>query len=74
MNEKINDIILALSFAEDIRPEYSLKNDLGFDSLRLTELLVALEDGFDIQFDESDIDFKYFQTVNDTYILVEKYI
>jgi len=73
MNEKINDIILNLSFADTIKPEYSLKNDLGFDSLRLTELLVELEDNFNIQFDESDIDFKNFQTVNDTYIWVGKY-
>ena len=32
----------------ELKPEYSLSNDLGFDSLDMAELTVRIEDEFDV--------------------------
>jgi acyl carrier protein len=39
---------------EDISPEASLIEDLGADSLTLVELIMSLEDIFDIEIDDTD--------------------
>ena len=54
--------------------EQTLMDDLNFDSLRLVMLLVALEDTFEIELDESDMNPFALVTVNDVMALVEKYI
>ena len=38
--------------AGDIRPESSFKDDLGADSLDLVELIMAMEEEFDIKIDD----------------------
>jgi len=50
-----------------------LKDDLGFDSLRLVELILAIEDGLSIEIDESDLDPSQIMTVDDLYKLIKKY-
>ena len=54
--------------------EQTLMDDLNFDSLRLVMLLVSLEDTFEIELDESDMNPFALVTVNDVMALVEKYI
>ena len=54
--------------------EQTLMDDLHFDSLRLVMLLVTLEDTFDIELEESDMNPFALVTVNDVMALVEKYI
>ena len=54
--------------------EQTLMDDLNFDSLRLVMLLVTLEDTFEIELDESDMNPFALVTVNDVMALVEKYI
>jgi acyl carrier protein len=39
---------------EDVRPEASFVEDLGADSLDLTELVMALEEKFDIEIADED--------------------
>lgn len=40
--------------AEEIRPEQSFINDLGADSLDTVELVMALEEAFDIEIPDED--------------------
>ena len=71
---KINTVIADLS-AVDIIPgtDYLLKEDLGFDSLKIVELLINIEDAFAISFLESDLDPNKINRLTDLYILTSKY-
>ena len=59
-----NEIVLTMS----------LKNDLGVDSLTLTEMIISLEDDFNICLGEEDLDPEKIQTVGDIVALVFKYV
>lgn len=73
MKETVNEILREKSFWEDITSELKLNEDLGLDSLNLVELMVELEDKFNIEIDESDLDPAALQTVDQIYALVSKY-
>ena len=51
----------------------SLQNDLGMDSLGLIMLLTMIEDTFEIELDESDMNPFELKTVQDVIDLVAKY-
>ena len=56
IEEKVKAIIvdqLGVS-AEEVKPESSFVEDLGADSLDLTELIMAMEEEFDIEIDDED--------------------
>ncbi|MBI9088519.1 MAG: acyl carrier protein [Desulfobacterium sp.] len=48
---------------EDVVPEASLVDDLGADSLALVELVMSMEEAFDIDIDDDDAE--KMLTVND---------
>lgn len=52
----------------------SLKNDLGVDSLTLTEMIISVEETFDIFLEEDDLNPENMQTVEDIFFLVFKYV
>ena len=71
---KVNKIIMNLSILDKVPlASAQLKDDLGFDSLRLVELILAIEDGLSIEIDESDLDPSQIMTVDDLYKLIKKY-
>lgn len=73
MRNKINSILTEMCFLDDVpETDASLKEDLGIDSLKLVELIIALEDEFSIEFGENDLDPAALQTVGDVYRLAEK--
>lgn len=54
--EKVKKIImdqLSVS-AEEVKPEASFVEDLGADSLDLTELIMAMEEEFSIEIDDEE--------------------
>ena len=54
--EKVNEIIveqLNVS-ADEVKPESSFVEDLGADSLDLTELIMAMEEEFGVEIDDED--------------------
>ena len=54
--EKVKAIIveqLGVS-ADEVKPEASFVEDLGADSLDLTELIMAMEEAFDIEIDDEE--------------------
>lgn len=55
--------------ATQIKPQHSLKNDLGLDSADSIELVFALEEMFD--FEVPDQDFRKWATVSDVIRYVE---
>lgn len=71
----IKDILNECSFFDgEISRNMSLSDDLGIDSLRLVELIVALEEEFDITIAETDMDPDLLKTAGDVYTLVNKYL
>lgn len=72
--EIINSILIEKRFSNTITSDMKLNEDLGFDSLSLVELIVDLEDRFDIEIDESDLDPGQLKTVGQIYSLVDKYL
>ncbi len=54
--DKVKDIIveqLGVS-ADEVKPESAFVEDLGADSLDLTELIMAMEEEFDIEIDDEE--------------------
>ncbi len=54
--EKVKDIIVEQLGVEpeDVKPEASFVDDLGADSLDIVELVMALEETFDLQIPDED--------------------
>ena len=73
-NDKLLKILSESSYTDEISPGLRLKEDLGFDSLRVVELLITLEEKFDIAFDMSDLDPAKLMTAGDIIQLVDRYI
>lgn len=74
MKTQVNEILKEKSFCDNITAELKLNEDLGYDSLNMVELMVELEEHFDIEIDESDLDPAALQTVEQVYALVAKYV
>ena len=54
--EKVKAIVveqLGVS-ADEVKPEASFVEDLGADSLDLTELIMAMEEDFDVEIDDEE--------------------
>ena len=72
--EKISKILSELSGIKDIKPEDDLKEDLALDSLSMVTLLLEIEETFEIELDESDMNPFDLNTVEDAVKLTEKYL
>ena len=56
IEQKVKELVveqLGVS-AEEVKPESSFVESLGADSLDLTELIMAMEEEFDIEIDDED--------------------
>lgn len=71
--EKISEILCELSGIKEIKPEDDLKEDLALDSLSMVTLLLEIEETFEVELDESDMNPFDLNTVEDAVKLVEKY-
>lgn len=72
IEEKVFNIIVE-QFNVDrdsISLETSFKNDLNADSLDLVELIMALEDEFDLELEDENID--EINTINDVIVHIDK--
>ena len=74
MGKEIINIIKELSGFERIENASLLVDDLGLDSLAMVMLLINVEDTFDIQLKESDMNPFELKSVNDVINLVYKYL
>lgn len=72
IKEKVKEIIceqLSVSM-EDVLPEASFVDDLGADSLDLVEMIMAMEEAFDVSI--ADDDAEQIKTVQDAWDYIEK--
>jgi len=73
VEQQVNDVLRRYCWCDSPEREQRLKGDLGIDSLRLVEVLGALEEEFGVTLKEADLDPEAIQTVGDVYALMEKY-
>lgn len=71
---KIKEILKELSSQNIEGTDMTLAIDLGLDSLQMITLLILIEETFQIELTESDMDPFALVTVQDVISLVEKYI
>ena len=74
ITEQVIEIVEGLSLMTIQDADVTLTRDLSMDSLRMVMLLVTLEDTFEIELDESDMNPFALITVNDVIKLVMKYV
>ncbi len=74
IEKQVTDILEELALTPVEGMEKELINDLALDSLRLVMLLVNLEETFEIELDESDMNPFQLITVQDVINLVAKYM
>lgn len=65
MRKKILQIIKQIKEGDidDTGMDYRLYEDFGMDSIEIMELVVAIEDEFDIEFDLDELDIEYLATI-----------
>lgn len=73
ITEKIKKIIKNISQNKKIKLTDRLTDDLLLDSLAMVNLLIDIEEEFDINLNESDMDPYDFKTVKDIAEMVRKY-
>lgn len=73
IKEKVYYIINKVTGVEDIKDGMLLLSDLGLDSLEMIALLIELEESFNIELKESDMDPFNLKTVTDIINLADKY-
>ena len=62
-----------MSFNSSVGMQDRLAEELGFDSLKIIELIVRAEEIYSIEIDETDLDPSKLKTVKDLFELIKKY-
>ncbi len=57
---------------EDLKDEYSLVDDLGYDSISFVSMVVAIEGSYDFEFDDDYLAISALQTVKDVADYIKK--
>lgn len=70
---KVKEILLELSGEETIENTDHLQGNLALDSLMMVTLLIEIEEAFNIELDESDMNPFDLETVRDIIELIERY-
>ena len=74
VDKKVKNILVELSGENNIKNDMTLQEDLLLDSLLMVTLLIKIEETFNIQLDESDMNPLELTTVKSVIDLVNKYI
>jgi phosphopantetheine attachment domain protein len=74
VDKKVKNILVELSGENNIKNDMTLQEDLLLDSLLMVTLLIEIEETFNIQLDESDMNPLELTTVKSVIDLVNKYI
>ncbi len=73
IEEKVKDILCDLSGEESVENDATLKEDLALDSISMITMLVDIEEVFDIELDQSDMNPYDLITVQNVIELVCRY-
>lgn len=71
--DQIIEILKELSGLDEVKLDDHLQNDLALDSFSMVALMITIEDTFQIELEESDLNPYQLNTVQDVANLVEKY-
>ena len=74
MKQEVLNMLTDLAGFDVKDPTQTLVSDLSFDSLRMVTLLIMIEDTFDIELDQSDMNPFLLITIHDVINLVERYV
>lgn len=74
IENKIKEILKELGVQNIENVNMTLANDLGLDSLHMVTLLILIEETFEIELAEADMDPFALITIEDVISLVEKYL
>ena len=72
VTERVKKVIKEVIGTEEIVSEDTMLKELGYDSLKNVELVVMLEEEFDIRFDDSMLSQNNFETVSGIIHFVEE--
>lgn len=72
--KKALEILSTMTVIRDNISEEDSLSSLGIDSLKMVELILSLEDMFNIRFEDSEMNPKFLVSVNDVFLLLEKYL
>ena len=72
--EEVKRILSELSGEEKIENDSSLQDDLMLDSLAMVTLLINIEEAFNIELDESDMNPLEMIVVQDLIDMINKYL
>ena len=73
IDKKVKNIIFELSGQETIDSDAALQGDLALDSLSMVTMLIEIEDAFEIELDESDLNPFELNTVQNVVDMVNRY-
>ena len=73
IEEKVKEILCELSGEETVENSFTLQGDIILDSLMMVTMLVEIEEVFDIELDEADMNPFDLGTVQSVIDLVSKY-
>lgn len=74
VEEKVKEILVDLSGEKTIESETTLQGDLALDSLLMVTLLVKIEEIFEIELDESDMNPYDLTATQNVIDMVKKYV
>ena len=74
IENEVLDLLSDLCGSEAVDTTQSLIEDLVFDSLRMVTLLIMIEDTFEIELDQSDMNPFLLITVQDVIDLAARYV
>jgi len=73
IEEKVKGILSELSGEKSIENTFQLQGDLALDSLMMVTMLIEIEDVFDIELEETDMNPFDLNTVQSVIDMVAKY-
>jgi acyl carrier protein len=73
IKEKVIKVMKSLTVIEGEFNDNKTLASAGIDSLQMVELVIGLEDEFNIRFDDSELDPSKLTTISDIYKLIQKY-
>ena len=74
IEEKIKGVLCELSGLESVENSFNLQEDIALDSLMMVTMLLEIEDAFNIQLDEADMNPFELTTVKSVIDMVAKYV
>lgn len=74
-NDKVIDVISSVGYVSNSEINYDDElSIIGIDSLKMVELIIALEEAFEITFDDSELDPAMLKKVSDVINLTKRYV